>query len=88
MKTNELKKGQRVRLRNGWEAVLEDNARGNIRLATVHGHCKEMGSIYSHDIKRYAEESEWNCLKRTDWKLVEHTKAQLKFKKMVNAAGF
>lgn len=48
--TNELKKGDKVTLKCGWDAVLEDNKKGNIRLATVHGIYTEMGSIYAHDI--------------------------------------
>lgn len=52
--TNDLKKGTMVHLNNGWKARLEDNKKGNIRMATVYGMYTEMGSIYAHDIK-YAE---------------------------------
>jgi hypothetical protein len=55
VQTNALKKGTRVVLRNGWEAVLEDNKRGSIRMATVFGTYTEMGSIYAHDIAGYEE---------------------------------
>jgi hypothetical protein len=48
--TNELKKGTRVKLSNGWKATLEDSKRSNIRLATVEGIFTEIGSIYAHDI--------------------------------------
>lgn len=54
MKTNEMKKGTHILLRNGWEAVIEDNAKGNTRLCTVFGDFEEMGSVYSHDIVGYA----------------------------------
>lgn len=54
IKTNDIKKGDRVRLRNGWWAKIEDNMKGTIRLATVYGFETEMGSIYSHNIL-YAE---------------------------------
>ncbi len=57
--TNKLKKGTRVVLRNGWEAVLEDNKRGSIRMATVEGFYTEMGSIYAHDIAGYKEGDFW-----------------------------
>lgn len=57
--TNKLKKGTRVVLRNGWEAVLEDNKRGPIRMATVEGFYTEMGSIYAHDIAGYKEGEFW-----------------------------
>ncbi len=57
--TNKLKKGTRVVLRNGWQAVLEDNKRGSIRMATVEGFYTEMGSIYAHDIAGYKEGDFW-----------------------------
>lgn len=50
IKTNDLKKGARVMLKNGWFATIEDNKKGNTRLATVEGYYTEMGSIYAHDI--------------------------------------
>lgn len=50
MLTNELKKGARVQLRNGWMATVMDNARGNIRCCEVEGAVTEIGSVYSHDI--------------------------------------
>jgi hypothetical protein len=50
MKTNDLKKGTRILLRNGWEAVLVDNLKGTIRYAEVFGDYTETGSIYAHDI--------------------------------------
>lgn len=53
MKTNDLKKGDRIQLRNGWEATIEDNRKGDIRMATVYGFETEMGSVYSHDIVRF-----------------------------------
>lgn len=74
VKTNELKKGTRVRLSSGWFATLEDNKRGNIRFATVEGIFTEMGSIYSHDI----------VAARVDgvWFPVEHTDSQKKLRRM------
>lgn len=57
--TNKLKKGTRVVLRNGWQAVLEDNKRGSIRMATVEGFYTEMGSIYAHAIAGYKEGDFW-----------------------------
>lgn len=76
MKTNELKKGTRVKLANGWEATLEDNMKGNTRLATVYGLFTEMGSIYSHDIKYFQ-------VSPGIWETVEHTPAQIKMRKQV-----
>lgn len=75
MKTNELKKGARVQLRNGWYATIEDNLKGNTRLATVEGYCTEMGSVYSFDIVK--------ALVDGVWIKVEYTPAQLKCQKMV-----
>tara|TARA_R110000822_G_scaffold281022_1_gene402564 strand:- start:96 stop:344 length:249 start_codon:yes stop_codon:yes gene_type:complete len=57
--TNKLKKGTRVVLRNGWQAVLEDNKKGSIRMATVEGFYTEMGSIYANDIAGYKEGDFW-----------------------------
>lgn len=50
IRSNDLKKGDLVALRSGWKARIEDNKKGNIRLATVYGYTTEMGSVYSHDI--------------------------------------
>lgn len=80
MKTNELKKGQRVKLRNGWEADIADNMRGNTRLAKVYGHYTETGSVYAHDIMLYKSDDEW--------KSVEHTAAQHKHMDLVRRMGF
>jgi predicted transcriptional regulator len=61
MKTNDLKKGTRVMLSNGWVADLLDNMKGKIRTAKVYGLATEMGSIYTHDIVQYQEaDGRWN----------------------------
>ena len=73
MKTNDLKKGDKVRLRNGWYATLKDNLRGNIRLATVEGIVTETGSIYSHDIVAKVESDDREVP-------IEHTTSQLECK--------
>jgi hypothetical protein len=51
IKANDLKKGDRVRLNNGWFATIEDNKKGAIRMATVEGFETEMGSVYAADIQ-------------------------------------
>ena len=76
MKTNELKKGCRIQLRNGWYATIEDNLKGNTRMATVEGYCTEMGSVYSFDVVK--------ALVNGVWTKIEHTPAQLKLKKSVS----
>lgn len=74
-KTNDLKKGTRVLLRNGWEATLIDNRKGNTRLAEVYGYCTEMGSVYSHDIMAVLEMDADGKVFSVE--TVEHTPAQL-----------
>lgn len=75
MKTNDLKKGTRVKLRNGWEADIFDNAKGNTRMAKVYGFETEIGSVYSHDI--VAAQSP---IDGKSWMTVEHTPAQIKLR--------
>ena len=81
IKTNDLKKGDMVMESNGWKARIEDNMKGNTRLATVWGFETEMGSIYSHDIA-YRINADGT---RT---YIEYTPAQLKLKSKVANFGF
>ena len=82
MKTNDLKKGDRVRLANGWYATIADNMKGNTRMADVEGLYHEIGSVYSHDI---VEVRRVNTDLRGDahWVNIEHTPAQLNLRKLV-----
>ena len=80
MKTNDIKKGMRVQLNNGWYATIQDNMRGNARLALVEGDYTEMGSVYAHDI--IAVFINGQMVK------VDHTAAQLKQKHMLSAMGW
>lgn len=75
MKTNDLKKGTRVKLRNGWLADIADNRKGDTRMATVYGFETEMGSVYSHDI--VAAQSP---IDGKSWVAIEHTPAQNKLR--------
>lgn len=79
MYTNDLKKGDKVLLENGWDAVIYDNKKGNIRLAEVYGWFTEIGSVYAHDI----------VAKYTDSGLVpiEHTKDQVKLRDRIVEFG-
>ena len=70
MKTNDLKKGTRIRLRNGFYATLMDSKKGNTRLADVEGIYREIGSVYSHDIVSA------KSLAHDGWLPVEYTPAQ------------
>ncbi len=77
MKTNDLKKGDRVCLRNGWYATMKDNKKGNIRCATVEGYETETGDIYAHDIQYAVIDGRHE--------LIEYTPAQLSLKKKVES---
>lgn len=93
VKTNDLKKGIRVQLRNGWYATVADNAKGNIRMCDVEGICREIGSVYAHDIMRALLPAKFedalysrvlNGTVASDaWVEVEHTPAQIKLRKTV-----
>ena len=76
MLTNEIKKGTRFQLRNGWFATMFDNRKGNTRMAEVEGLFTEIGSVYSHDIMR--------ALVNGNWVPVKHTAAQNKLRTRVN----
>jgi len=82
MKTNDLKKGTRILLRNDWQADLMDNMKGNTRFANVFGDFNEMGSVYSHDIVgRQDADGNWH-------QDIEYTPAQLKLRKTISAMGW
>lgn len=76
MKTNDLKKGARILLANGWYATMADNACGNTRMAEVEGFYTEIGSVYSHDIARAVNAA-------GQWENVQHTPAQSKLRTQV-----
>jgi hypothetical protein len=78
MKTNEIKKGMRVRLRNGWYGTMMDNMRGNTRMVEVEGYETEIGSVYSHDIAMVKVDN-------VGWMTVHLTPAQLKLWNSVEA---
>lgn len=79
VKTNDLKKGTPITLKNGWAAIIMDNKKGDIRLAEVNGLVKEIGSIYAHDID--------TAFINGEWMLVDYTKSQLQLKDMVDNLG-
>lgn len=66
MITNDIKKGMRVQLKNGWFATMADNKKGNIRMARVEGLFTETGSIYSADIARVKVGDEWEEVEATE----------------------
>jgi hypothetical protein len=73
-----LRRGDRVKLANGWKATIEDNKRGNTRMATVEGFVTEMGSVYAHDIVEVKMPS-------GVWVPIVHTPAQLALRGRVKA---
>lgn len=78
--TNDIKSGAHVRLRNGLEAVVTDNQRGNIRsieMSTQQG--KDWGSCYAHDIMKVLVDGVWHD--------VEHTREQLALKRRLDEMG-
>ena len=84
MKTNEIKKGmkiQSVQLGTPVTGIMMDNMRGNTRMVDVKGSevglFDEIGSVYSHDIITVEFDGEW--------KVVEHTKSQVKLRGMVES---
>ncbi len=80
MLTNDLKKGDRIGLRNGWMATILDNRKGNTRLCEVEGFCTEMGSVYAHDIM-FKVMGTWR-------QEITHTPEQIKLQAQCEAMGF
>lgn len=78
MRTNDLKKGCMVVLRNGWDARIEDNRKGRTRVCTVYGDYTEMGSVYSHDIMLWVDENGF-------LHDVDHTREQNELREVVEA---
>jgi hypothetical protein len=84
MLTNDIKKGMRIRLRNGWEATMMDNKKGTIRTAEVYGTYTETGSVYAHDIVAVRTDKDEAG---SAWTGVEYTESQIKCRD-VNAVLF
>lgn len=66
MLTNDIKKGAKLILTNGWRAEMMDNQKGNIRLANVHGLVTEMGSIYVWNIASVEVDGKYVPIELTD----------------------
>jgi hypothetical protein len=79
MKTNDIKKGMRIILTNGWQGTMMDNMRGNIRVAEIEGIYTETGSVYAFDIAMAQP------LNDGIWHKIELTEKQLDSKKMNEA---
>jgi hypothetical protein len=72
MKTNELKKENRIILDDGTYGTVKDNKKGNVRFCEVESLFTELGSIYAHTIAYAVLDGEPIA--------IEHTPAQLKLK--------
>ena len=59
IRTNQLKKGARVRMRNGCEAIVVKECDGNTLIAKVFGAFTETGSIYAHNIVATDVDGKW-----------------------------
>jgi hypothetical protein len=66
MFTNMIRKGDKIRLRNGWLGTMMDNRAGNIRMAEVEGFYTEIGSIYASDIYAVYKDGTWITTTMTD----------------------
>lgn len=92
MKTNEIKKGMVVKLRNGWYGIMADNMRGNTRMVDVDGMFREIGSVYSHDIVRVWPNTEITLESAPQHlyhsEAIEHTKSQINLRRQAIAMGF
>jgi hypothetical protein len=76
MKTADIKKGMRVRMRNGWYGTMMDNQRGTTRMVEVEGYYTEIGSVYSHDIVMALP------VKGGIWEIIDHTTKELQVQEM------
>jgi hypothetical protein len=81
MLVNDIKKGMRVHLANGWFGTMADNKKGNIRMVDVEGIYREIGSVYSHEIA-------WVRVDGDRWERVELSPAQKKTANKIMAMGF
>jgi hypothetical protein len=59
IRTDQLKKGMRIRLRSGWEALVVKGCDGNTLQAQVFGDFTETGRIYAHDVVAAMIDGAW-----------------------------
>lgn len=66
-KTNDIKKGTKIKLDDGFTATMQDNMKGNIRLISiVTPQMEEFGSTYAHRIKQAFINGQWVDVELTD----------------------
>ena len=56
---HQIKKGMRLRLRNGWEAIAVSECEENVIQARVFGDFTETGSVYVHTIESVQIDGKW-----------------------------
>ena len=66
VRTDQLKKGVRIRMKNGWEAVVVEACKGNTLIAKVFGDYTETGSVYAHDIAQAEVNGKWVEVEMTE----------------------
>jgi hypothetical protein len=66
IRTGQLKKGARVRMRNGLEAIVVKECEGNTLIAKVFGAFTETGSIYAHNIVSTEVDGQWIEVEMTE----------------------
>jgi len=76
LRTDQLKKGMRLKLQNGWEAIVVEECCGNILRAKVFGDFTETGSVYAHEIVAAEVDGKWVEVKMTE--------LQTQFQKEIN----
>jgi hypothetical protein len=59
IQVTQLKKGARIRLRSGWEAIVVEECDGNTLIAKVFGDFTETGSIYAMDVVSTEVDGKW-----------------------------
>lgn len=62
----DVKKGTRVELRNGWEAIVLDNLTNRqTRMCEVFGTYREMGSVYTSEIAKAFIGGVWETIEHS-----------------------
>lgn len=78
MRANDLRKGDRVIMRDGTEATVLDNRKGQLRRLEIWG---DAGETYVHEIAYVLRDG-------TQPEAIELSAAQIKRANMIKAAGF
>lgn len=81
MVTNDIKKGQRVRLSSGFFGTITDNKKGNVRECRVEGIFEETGGVYSHEIVAVQ-------MSDGSWERVEHNDKQKALREALREIGW